>query len=913
MSDSQRDQFYQSSKCFAESSAYIESLYEDYLAGKRDHIATSWKTYFEQLSGGCDVSHRLAQKGVHLDCDQQQNHHEVADLHWLDWVEKMRQLGHRHANISPIHPPAVGGPMPPQTSISADFLKRMGFTGQAKDFALHIQKCYRSTTGYEFKHLESDDEIAWFQKQIEPVQNALSHQQQQAILYQLACAEGMEHFLARTFVGQKRFSLEGGESLIPCLQAVIDHGVSNFGVKELVMGMAHRGRLSVMLNIFGMQSAVLKDQFAGKYPAKSISGDVKYHLGYSCDRTIGGRPVHLSLECNPSHLEFIGSVVLGSCRSRQANYYQEQPLQACSVIIHGDAAMMGQGVVAETFNLSQTPAHDVKGSVHIILNNQIGFTCSNPQDARSSRYCSDVAKMIAAPVIHVNGDDPIAVVRAAQLAVAYRQTFAKDVIIDLVCYRRLGHNEGDEPRMTQPKMYQVIDQLPTVAKRFSSQLIEQGVIDQSQWQSMQASIQQKLTEGDAMIDTHASFVLSERRKKWLPYCEYDGKKVDTKDSQKHLKALGTRLVESPAEFQFQRQVKRVIDNRQAMLNGDKPIDWGFAEMLAYASLQDRGYRVRLVGQDCGRGTFGHRHCVYHDSSSGKRWYLLGSPSIKSSFEVYDSVLSESGVIGFEYGYAKTDPNTLVIWEAQYGDFANGAQVFMDQFISSAWQKWERLCGMVLLLPHGYEGEGPEHSSARMERYLQLAAQNNMLICMPTSPSQIYHLLKAQMMGASRRPLIVMTPKSLLRHPDVIANWSDLSEGEFLPVLEDQAMKVDRAERCVLCSGKVAFDLMKKQREVKDQRTVILRLEQLYPFPTKILQSKLASLKHLKKVVWCQEEPENQGAWRSIRHDLEGLIGQNQSLTLVSRPSSASPAVGYASVHRKEQADLVNQIFGDKSK
>ena len=675
--------------------------------------------------------------------------------------------------------------------------------------------------------------------------------------------------------------------------------------------MAHRGRLNALINVFGKPPAELFAQFEGKKDYGIISGDVKYHMGYASNiQTPSGR-LHLSLAFNPSHLEVIAPMLMGSVCARQQRRPAKQAQQVLALVVHGDASFSGQGVIMESLQMSQTHAYSVGGTIHIIINNQVGFTTSDPQDARSSRYCTDIAKMIDCPVFHVNGDDPEALVWIARLAADYRAQFHKDVFIDLVCYRRLGHNEADEPSMTQPLMYQHIRQHPVPRTVYAKRLIAENLCTIEEADAMVIAYRDALDAEKSVVETLPHECSPHYMSDWKPYFHQEwAAKIAATIPQKKLKALAKSMEALPDGFTVQRQVGHILAARAKMTAGELPIDWGYAETLAYATLVDAGYPVRMSGQDCRRGTFSHRHAVLHDQKTDEIYTPLCHTSThQATFQIYDSLLSEMGVMGFEYGYASTEPNALVIWEAQYGDFANGAQMVIDQFISSAWQKWGTLSGLTLLLPHGYEGAGPEHTSARLERFLQLSAQENIQVCMPTTPAQIYHLLRRQVIRPYRTPLIVMTPKSLLRSKLATSTLAELSGGQFQVVIPDIGpTPVGKIKRVILCSGKVYYDLLTKREEEKSESVAIIRVEQLYPFPHETLCEVLKQYKQAKDIVWCQEEPENQGAWYTTRHRLEACLNADQTVRYVGRPAAASPAAGYAALHAKQQAELVRKAF-----
>lgn len=914
--------------------SYIEELYEDYLKNP-ESVPQEWQNFFQSLPkvadiGTTDISHadirdyflklakqpRALQVPISGDVLKERKQNHVYEL-----IDAYRRFGHLAAKIDPL---GTQRPEVPELQLNKYNLSESDFgTTFSADSLMEtpaatfgeiykkLREVYTKSIGAEFSYIRNPEEVRWIENYLEIKAPKLkpNADEQKEILKLLTAAEGLERYLGNRFVGQKRFSLEGGDSLIPMLNEIIQRSGEQ-GVKETVIGMAHRGRLNVLLNIVGQSPEELFQEFEGRKDYGLTSGDVKYHLGFSSDVATKGGSMHLSLAFNPSHLEVISAVVMGSVRARQDRYDDNNGDKILPIQIHGDAAFAGQGIVMETLNMSQTFAYSVGGSIHIVINNQIGFTTSNPRDARSSTYCTDVAKMIDAPVFHVNGDDPEAVVFIAKLAADYRKKFHKDIVIDLVCYRRHGHNEADEPSATQPVMYSKIKQQPTTREIYSTALIGESVIKES---DATALIDQYRDAMDQGKQTVVKLVPNHNRStiNWSQFTDNEPTMVaDTSVDEEKLKSLGKMLLNLPQDFELQRQVGNMIEARELMREGKQPIDWGYAENMAYATLLAQNYPVRITGQDVRRGTFGHRHAALYDHRTGEMFVPLTyiNPE-KGSFEIYDSLLSEEGVLGFEYGYSKTEPNTLVVWEAQFGDFANGAQVIIDQFISSGWQKWKQLCGLTMLLPHGYEGMGPEHSSARLERYLQLCAQHNMQVCVPSTPAQIFHLLRRQMVRPVRVPLIVMTPKSLLRHKLAVSTLKDLSQGKFqlvIPEIDD--LKADKVRKVVLCSGKVYYDLLTKRREDKINDIAIIRIEQLYPFPYDELQAELAKYKKAKEVVWCQEEPKNQGAWFITRDRLLACLQKDQELTYAGRPPSAAPAAGYPALHKKQQTELVEQAL-----
>jgi 2-oxoglutarate dehydrogenase E1 component len=771
-----------------------------------------------------------------------------------------------------------------------------------------LESIYGGTIGAEFAHVSDSEERLWLQDEFQAGQlaRAYSVEERRNILWQLTCAEGLERYLHTKYVGQRRFSLEGGESLIPLLDDVVQQG-GVAGMEETVIGMAHRGRLNVLVNLLGKAPADIFSEFEGKYDMARLqgSGDVKYHKGFSSDLKTPAGNVHVALAFNPSHLEVVNPVVEGSVRARQERRGDTTGAKVLPIQIHGDAAFAGQGVVTETLQLSQTRAFYTGGTLHIIINNQVGFTISDPRDARSTMYCSDVAKMLEAPIFHVNGDDPEAVLFVGRLALKYRMMFRKDVVIDLVCYRRLGHNEADEPAATQPGMYKVIRQHPTTRQIYADQLAAAGTVPAGDAAQMVEQFRSGLDEGRPQARASLGLIGNKYTVDWTKYAHVDMKeRVQTSVSPERLANLGARIVARPEGFVLHPRVAQVIANRQKMIAGEMPLDWGCAENLAYAALLEDGFSVRLVGQDVGRGTFFHRHAVLHEQNTDECYVPLQHVQPhQPRFDVYDSVLSEEAVLGFEYGYSTTEPNSLDIWEAQYGDFCNGAQIIIDQFISSGESKWGRLCGLVLFLPHGYEGAGPEHSSARLERFLQLCAENNIQVCVPSTPAQMFHMLRRQMLRAFRKPLIVMTPKSMLRNELSVSSLSDLTKGAFASVIDEvDELAPAQVRRLVFCSGKVYFDLLKARRKENIREVALLRIEQLYPFPNEGYEAAIKRYPNVKDVVWCQEEPQNQGAWYQIRHRLDAL--SRREVLYAGRAPAAAPATGLSKIHETEQQRLI---------
>jgi 2-oxoglutarate dehydrogenase E1 component len=790
-------------------------------------------------------------------------------------------------------------------------------TASLRDLLQALRDTYCRSIGAEFQYITDPAQKRWMQEKLESTRaaGAFSAEQKQHILDRITAAEGLERYLHTKYVGQKRFSLEGGESFIASLDTLI-HRAGSQGVQEIVIGMAHRGRLNVLVNILGKMPHDLFAEFEGKHADDLPAGDVKYHQGFSSDVSTPGGPVHLSLAFNPSHLEIVNPVVEGSAKARMDRRGDKEGKEVLPVQVHGDAAFAGQGVVMETLNLAQTRGYGTGGTVHIVINNQIGFTTSDPRDSRSTLYCSDVVKMIEAPVLHVNGDDPEAVVFATQIALDFRMQFHKDVVVDIVCFRKLGHNEQDTPALTQPLMYKKIVQHPGTRKLYADKLAAQGVIPSDSGDQMVKDYRQAMDEGKQTVDPVISNYKNKFSVDWLPFLNRKWTDAaDTSVPATELKRLSERITTVPDNFKLHPLVEKVLADRAAMGRGEINLDWGMGEHLAFASLVSSGYAVRITGQDAGRGTFTHRHSVLHDQNrekwdAGNYIPLQHVSDQQALFTVIDSVLSEEAVLGFEYGYSTAEPNTLTIWEAQFGDFANGAQVVIDQFISSGEVKWGRASGLVMMLPHGYEGQGPEHSSARIERFLQLAADNNMQLVQPTSAAQIFHLLRRQMIRLFRKPLVIFTPKSLLRNKDAGSPLSELVKGSFHTVIGEVDTKLEekKVKRVLACSGKVYYDLVNARKERNAHDVAIIRVEQLYPFPHKALATELAKFPTFSELVWVQDEPQNQGAWFQIQHNILENLNDGQKLAYSGRPASASPAVGYYDKHYAQQKSLIDAAF-----
>jgi len=931
--------FQDSSSLYGSNATFIEDLYERYLEDP-ESVDASWQAQFNKIRRGVNyetphspVLERFAQlakspaKLSQLQGFTEQSVKKQSAVARL--INHYRVRGHQIANNNPLgktNPPPLDMD-PAYYGLTEPDMDTLFDTGSLldqsrlplRDIVANLKKIYCGSIGSEYMHIVDTKERRWLINRLETPRDkqTFDADKKRWILNTLTAAEGIEHYLQNRFVGQKRFSLEGGESLIPVLDELIQCAGSR-GAKEIVMGMAHRGRLNVLINILGKSPASLFDEFAGTFKTTPgvNAGDVKYHMGFSSNINSPGGAIHLTLAFNPSHLEIINPVVEGSVRARQDRAGENAINKVIPVLVHGDAAFSGQGIVMETLNMSQTRAFSTGGTIHIVLNNQIGFTTSNPKDARSTLYCTDVASMIQAPVFHVNGDDPEAVLFVTKLAVDYRMNFNRDVVIDLICYRRLGHNEADEPATTQPMMYQVIRKHKTTRKLYAEQLLKEGVVSAQDVLAMEQDYQQRLEAGQIVsrpVVVNPDYSYSNQwnqflNKHWNQVC-------DTAVPLERIRFCNDRMQRMPSHFELHPRVAKVMENRRKMAAGAMPLDWGFAENLAYATLLMEKHNIRLTGQDVGRGTFVHRHAVLHNQINHKTYTPLKHlDKDQGRVQIFDSLLSEAGVLGFEYGYSTTTPSTLVIWEAQFGDFANGAQVLIDQFISSGETKWGRLCGLVMLLPHGFEGQGPEHSSARLERYLQLCAEHNMQVCSPTTPAQIFHLLRRQLIRPYRKPLVVMSPKSLLRHKLAVSTLEDLTHGQFEPIIGEQdELDANQVTRLVLCSGKVYYDLLEVRRQDEANHIAIARLEQLYPFPADLFKAEIAKYPNLQAFVWCQEEPKNQGAWYNSNHNFIDNLPPSIKVTYAGRAASASPAVGSFQVHIEQQKAVVQSaLYGTPS-
>lgn len=930
MQNGQMTAWIESSHLAGANASYIEDLYESFLQNPSS-VSEEWQLRFHALNAGTseqihtpvrDYFRRLAMAG-HSRQSMVEVKTDIRQIRVLQLINAYRSCAHQIANLDPLglwqREPVIE--LDPQFYEFSDGDMDTRFnvgsymgglpTMSLRDLLSSLHKTYCATIGAEYMHMNSIEEKRWIQSRLESAEGQpnFSREERQQILRDLTAAEGLERYLGAKFPGAKRFSLEGGDMLIPMIKTLLREA-GKVGTQEAVIGMAHRGRLNMLINVLGKRSQELFDEFAGKHGESWGTGDVKYHQGFSSDFATEGGNVHLALAFNPSHLEIVNPVVIGSVRARLDRLGDPSGLKVLPITIHGDSAMAGQGVVAETFNMSQTRAFGVGGTVRIVINNQIGFTTSNPQDTRSTLYCTDIAKMVQAPILHVNGDDPDAVIFVTKLALEFRNTFHRDVVIDLVCYRRNGHNEADEPTATQPLMYQKIKQHPTTRQLYGERLAYSGIFTDADVEQLVTDYRAALDKGECVVPEWRP--MGQQYQNWTQYLGHDWDiAYDSSCAREELSALGELLCRYPEDHELQRQVQKVYDDRLLMSRGEKLVDWGFAENLAYATLVKTGFRVRLTGQDSGRGTFFHRHAVLHNQrDAATHTPLMHISPDQGPFEVFDSVLSEEAVLAFEYGYATAAPAGLTIWEAQFGDFANGAQVVIDQFVSSGEQKWGRLCGLTLFLPHGYEGQGPEHSSARPERYLQLCAQHNMQICMPTTPAQVFHMLRRQMVRPMRRPLIVFTPKSLLRHPLAVSTLDELAHGRFQNVIGEQdEHQPEAVTRVVMCSGKVYYDLLDARRKAELKQVALVRIEQLYPFPHAELTDILAPYAHVKEFVWCQEEPQNQGAWYCSQHHFNEALPAGARVRYAGRPASASPAVGYISLHLKQQKALVEEALG----
>ncbi len=942
MQESTMQEWWRSSHIAGGNATYVEDLYETYLKDPNT-VPGQWRDYFDRLplvesktlqiedvphsvirERFAQISKMRVRTEATVQHDSQATEYERKQVQVVQLISAYRQRGHQKAQLDPLE--LAPRETVPDLELSFHQLSTADFDTVFQTGSLHIGKAdatlgeihdalertYCHTIGAEFMHIVDTGERHWIMQRMESVRSAPSYRDEIRLnlLRQLVQAEGLEKSLASKYPGTKRFGLEGGESLIPMLSEMVQR-CGAYRAEEIVIGMAHRGRLNVLINILGKKPSELFAEFEGRARYES-SGDVKYHQGFSSNVMTPGGEVHLALAFNPSHLEIVSPVVEGSVRARQERRDDVSGDLVVPIVLHGDAAFAGQGVVMETFQMSQTRGFKTGGTIHVVLNNQVGFTTSRREDARSTEYCTDIAKMVQAPIFHVNADDPQAVLFVTQMAVDYRTEFNKDVVIDLICYRRRGHNEADEPSVTQPLMYDKISSHSTTREIYAERLVQEGVLAAKEVEALVEEYREALDRGEPLV----SGLVSEPNKTlfvdWSPYIGHEWTlECDTTVDLQVLQALGQETNTPPDSFPLQRQVAKILEDRRKMAAGAMAINWGFAENLAYASLLNEGYPIRLTGQDVGRGTFAHRHAVLHNQKDGSTYVPLEHVGEdQEEFVIFDSLLSEEAVLAFEYGYATTMPRGLVIWEAQFGDFANGAQVVIDQFITSGEHKWSRLCGLTMLLPHGYEGQGPEHSSARLERFLQLCAEQNVQVCVPTTPAQVYHMLRRQAVRPLRKPLIVMSPKSLLRHKEAVSTIDELAAGQFHNVL-DETDDLDKkaVERVVLCSGKVFYDLRAARRERGIENIAIIRLEQLYPFPEEELLDVLRSgYPALRDAVWCQEEPMNQGAWYASQHHMRRVMQEHTPdvyLRYVGRDSAAAPAAGYLALHVEQMEAFID--------
>ncbi|GAB3447665.1 2-oxoglutarate dehydrogenase E1 component [Massilia solisilvae] len=938
-------QYEGNSYLFGGNAPYVEELYEAYL-NNPGSVPDNWRSYFDAMqhvpavdgSSKPDVVHSsviasFAERAKHgpirtvtAGADPELARKSVAVT---QLIAAYRNLGLRWANLDPLQ--RTERPALPEldpsfygfTEADLDTVFNISNTyfgvenASLRDLLNMLRDTYCRSIGAEFMFVTDPTEKRWLQEKLESIRSTptFTAEKKKHILERLTAAEGLERYLHTRYVGAKRFSLEGGESFIASMDEVIQRAGEK-GIQEIVIGMAHRGRLNVLVNTLGKSPADLFEEFEGKHADDLPSGDVKYHQGFSSDISTTGGPVHLSLAFNPSHLEIVNPVVEGSVKARMDRRGDPEGKQVLPILVHGDAAFAGQGVVMETLNLAQTRGYGTGGTVHLVINNQIGFTTSDPRDTRSTVYCTDVVKMIEAPVFHVNADDPEAVVLASQIAMDYRTEFGKDVVVDIVCYRKLGHNEQDTPALTQPLMYKKIGKHPGTRKLYADKLATQGTTAADFADQMVAGYRAAMDAGKHTVDPVLTDFKNKYAVDWAPFL---GKKwtdaADTAVPQTELKRLAQKITTVPEGFKLHSLVEKVLADRATMGRGEMNLDWGMGEHLAYATLLASGYPIRLSGQDAGRGTFVHRHAVLHDQNrekwdAGTYVPLQNVSDSQAPFTVIDSVLSEEAVLGFEYGYSTAEPNTLTIWEAQFGDFANGAQVVIDQFIASGEVKWGRASGLVMMLPHGYEGQGPEHSSARIERFLQLCADNNMQVVQPTTAAQIFHLLRRQMVRQFRKPLVIFTPKSLLRNKDAGSPLTDLAKGAFQTVIGevDDKIEAGKVKRVIACSGKVYYDLVNTRKTRGATDVAIIRVEQMYPFPHKSFAAELKKFPNATEVVWAQDEPQNQGPWFQIQHNIFENMEAGQRLSYAGRPASAAPAVGYSDKHVAQQKELLETAF-----
>jgi len=922
---------------FSAGSAYLEQLYVQYRKDPAS-VPSGWAMHFasfmdsdkdEHRPGHADMLKRMAPVIQHS--SQPSERRVQDDIEYPSrafyLIHGYRVHGHLHADLDPLHL----DPRSPSPELELAYYglseRDLNNTFPAGDLAggkqmrlrdiiALLKDTYCGHIGPEFMHITDSARKHWIQKRLETVRSTPDYDvdTRKHIFGRVMHAEEFERFLHTRYVGQKRFSLEGGESLIPMLDALVQKAGSH-GTREIILGMAHRGRLNVLANILGKSLSDIFSEFEGAKLEEAAhgQGDVKYHLGFSSDVRTAGGIVHLSLGFNPSHLEIITPVAMGSVRARQCRRKDKTKREVMNVLVHGDAAFAGQGVVAESMELSKLRGFRIGGTIHIVVNNQIGFTV-NPHDARSTTYCTDIAKVVHAPILHVNGDDPEACCLATEIALEYRNTFREDIVIDLICYRRHGHNEADSPEVTQPVMYRRIAEHPTVETVYRDDLIADGVLSEQDSECMVKTYRNCLEQMRRSREKPPTQVNS-LQGRWDGYLRHSDEEPETAVAAVILSELAHRVHLLPPGFDLHPRIEKIYESRMQMMLGHEPVDWGCAETMAYATLVNEGGWVRLSGEDSGRGTFFHRHAVVYDQKTGKSMIPIRQVENGdlSHFIVIDSMLSEMAVLGYEYGYSVAEPRALVIWEAQYGDFANVAQVVIDQFIAAGETKWSRMSGLVLWLPHGYEGQGAEHSSARLERYLQLCAEKNMLVVNPTTPAQLFHLLRRQQMSRVRKPLIMMGPKSMLRNKLSFSSLDDFTSGRFQPVLgeSDSAITLSGVRRLVLCSGKVYYDLLaeRQQRDIDD--IAIVRIERLYPFPYDEVSAQMKKYSAVDEVAWVQEEPKNQGAWIALNSPIRRVLLTNQKIYGITRPSSAAPAVGSAKRHKEEQAALLDAALSDK--
>ncbi|MAH79539.1 MAG: 2-oxoglutarate dehydrogenase E1 component [Gammaproteobacteria bacterium] len=924
-----------SSHVSAGHAAYLETLYDTFLKNP-EHLSEDWLDFFTNLpkqpNSNGEISHLeiiKEFKNFSRSKATPKNETTLDDKQGkvIRLIQSYRNRGHLKAKLDPL------GMMERREiedlniefhGLSHSDLDRDFFTDtftesnklSLRNIIKTLEEVYCGKIGIECNHILDSEERRWFQKKFESklTEYVFDDDEKVNIFERLNSADGLAKYLSAKYPGMKRFGIDGAEALVPLVESVIQN-CGSIGASQICLGMAHRGRLNLLVNVLGKLPSELFSAFDEDFELEGAStGDVKYHLGFSSNFETPGGEVHVSLFNNPSHLEIVDPVVLGSVRARQDRIGDTDRTEVVPILLHGDASFSGQGVVMESLQMSQTRGFNVGGTIHIIVNNQIGFTTSNVNDSRSTDYSSDVAKIIQAPVIHVNGDDPEMVLNAAKIACKYRKRFKKDIVIDLFCYRRRGHNEADDPSATQPLMYQKISKHPSVLNQYEDYLINTGVLTPDIANKIKSDYRKSLEIGESVAKNLSKNPNNELWFDWKPYLNIKWwPKVDTKFSAEKLHKLGKEICEIPDSFVLGNQAKKIFEERIKMNDGDIPVNWGYAESMAYASLLEEGYPIRITGQDVRRGTFSHRHACVFDSDSGMGFIPLKEIAEKNNtkFDIYDSLLSEEAVLAFEYGYSATWPSGLTIWEAQFGDFANGAQVVIDQFIVSAQHKWERLSGLVMLLPHGYEGQGPEHSSARIERFLQLCATENIQVCVPSSPKQIFHLLRRQVIRKMRTPLIVISPKSLLRNPKAVSSTKELINGTFECVIDDEIKKNENVKKVIMCSGKVYYDLVNKRDKEKHDDIAIIRIEQLYPFPYDDLEEILTKYQNVEEYIWCQEEPSNQGAWFSHRHRIQRVLdrlGDGKEANLISRPPAAAPAVGLMKLHLQQQKDLINEAI-----